>query len=935
MIAFKSAQMTSVAMLLIMTLTQSLRAHGQLSESNSKHYSDDDDDDDDNDYYAYDYLAVDDSPRFCNVTASRLLPGDCTWPCTNSSTCPEGSVLDSFEDCELEPWQKALQARSFNVSDSDEGNSSASTEDDSVFDPASLQACRAVCAEDFVEPQCCSGFFGASCLWCPRNEGQVCSGHGQCNDGLEGDGACQCFKNFTGILCEVCTNKEMYGQNCTEECRCVNGYCDNGPTGSGNCTFCFPGFQGSVCDQDIITCHNLTCANNSQCEEVNGQSKCVCDPGFKGGDPSNGIACTPINHCEEEGHGSKVCGHGMQCVFTGPGTYECQCQEGYEQYGVRCHAINPCLKDNGGCDLETTTCFHTGPNTSQCDCLAFYESYVPGEGCTLVDVCPIANCHANANCTTIGPNEHRCSCLPGYVGDGEKNCFGNIVQRLSELNRQHPTLRGQLSMSLGLIDRLYRTAMEQHGPFTIFIPNNRAYRRARKDFKYADMLKQPRRTRQLLRQHILLGKLTLEDLQGYDNYYTLQGTIADLQVRVAKNVFKYKIRGFSNKVKVISRDFPASNGMIHIVNELLMNEPIIVGDKTKTAMQLIQQEGRFNRLQTLINSLGVDHVFDRDNITVFAPENGGLDNLPEGTLEYLTTDEEGKEKLRTLLENHIFAGRISVTDLVSMKRIHSVANYAFDVSITDVGRIQLMGKVNISQTDIPCRNAVYYHIDGPLIPDELADILPSRCDIVRNTTIKGRCTLCDGDLHCPLKSDKFDGEVAEACYFWGTMSGVVAEVPGCQPICVRTYTIPKCCPGFHGKDCRSCPGGHKNPCNGHGECMDERFGTGFCLCDRNFRGEKCELCMDRKNFGPNCTDRKFFFHIYIFSVYLKAHFSLCKHNSSTEPLRSGHDFTWDNVIPPFGQIAKMISLYAGSLCKYVTLHHEMSRMSPRAVLPKA
>ena len=47
-----------------------------------------------------------------------------------------------------------------------------------------------------------------------------------------------------------------------------------------------------------------------------------------------------------------------------------------------------------------------------------------------------------------------------------------------------------------------------------------------------------------------------------------------------KDVFKYRVRGYSSKAKVIARDFPASNGMIHVVNELLINEPSIVGNKS-------------------------------------------------------------------------------------------------------------------------------------------------------------------------------------------------------------------------------------------------------------------------------------------------------------------------------------------------------------------
>ena len=57
------------------------------------------------------------------------------------------------------------------------------------------------------------------------------------------------------------------------------------------------------------------------------------------------------------------------------------------------------------------------------------------------------------------------------------------------------------------------------------------------------MLRQPARSQQVMRQHILLGKLTLEDLQGFDHFYTLQGNIADLQVRVVSRPFPGGRRG--------------------------------------------------------------------------------------------------------------------------------------------------------------------------------------------------------------------------------------------------------------------------------------------------------------------------------------------------------------------------------------------------------
>ncbi|KAL8622047.1 hypothetical protein ACOMHN_056532 [Nucella lapillus] len=786
---------------------------------------------------------VEDSVGFCNEKASEELLTECTWPCSNVSSCPEGAEFVSLQDCEVPAWKKALCERSLNVTSEDEGdggNGTLSSEEDLEGAENALDgiqnatACRSVCSKTIAVPKCCAGYFGSQCLECPRSafgQEDVCSGHGDCNDGIEGDGICHCHDNFTGVACQLCRHSKTFGPNCTEECLCVNGDCNNGPTGDGTCRLCFAGYEGPLCDQEIITCDDLTCAAHSRCEEVLGEAQCVCDPGYEG-QPNNVTACTPVNICEK--NASRVCGERL-CVNTGPGRFRCRCPDGHRDDGVTCHPINPCNDDDGGCDVETTVCVHTGANTSACDCLAYYENYVEGEGCSLLDVCPTARCHDHANCSTIGPNEYRCTCLPGYIGDGKTNCFGNILDRLEEVNRDHPYLRNQLSMAIALLDRIYHQALTQRGPFTIFVPNNRAFRKARRDFAFGEMLRMPLKSQEMIRQHMLAGSRTMEDLQNYDYYYTLQGNTAELQVKVAKGVFKYKVRGYAAKAKVIARDLPAFNGMIHIVNELLINDPQIESNTTKTAMDLIRQEGRFNRLQTLISSLGLESAFMQDNITVFAPENGGLDSLPEGTVDYLTTDEDGKAKLRTLLENHIFPGRIPVTDLISVNRIRSVANYSFQVDVGDRGRVQLLkGKVNVSQADIACKNAVYYHVDGPLIPDQLADILPSRCDIVKNT--------------------KIQGEVSEGCKYWGKMQGKWTELLGCKPMCLRTYRIPKCCPGFYGQDCRPCPGGHKNPCGGHGTCSDEMFGSGICKCDRNFRGERCDTCLSRSKYGPNCTE---------------------------------------------------------------------------------
>ena len=52
------------------------------------------------------------------------------------------------------------------------------------------------------------------------------------------------------------------------------------------------------------------------------------------------------------------------------------------------------------------------------------------------------------------------------------------------------------------------------------------------------------------------------------------------------------------------------------------------------------------------------------------------------------------------------------------------------------GQIQLNGNVNISQTDIPFHDGLYYHIESVLAPPEMGGILPHRCDLKTSRVVR-------------------------------------------------------------------------------------------------------------------------------------------------------------------------------------------------------
>ena len=53
-----------------------------------------------------------------------------------------------------------------------------------------------------------------------------------------------------------------------------------------------------------------------------------------------------------------------------------------------------------------------------------------------------------------------------------------------------------------------------------------------------------------------------------------------------------------------------------------------------------------------------------------------------------------------------------------------------------------------------------------------------------------------------------------------------------------------------------CPGGVDHPCSGQGECLDGWSGTGECMCNGNFTGSQCEICLPGKT-GQFCNESKY------------------------------------------------------------------------------
>ena len=105
------------------------------------------------------------------------------------------------------------------------------------------------------------------------------------------------------------------------------------------------------------------------------------------------------------------------------------------------------------------------------------------------------------------------------------------------------------------------SALQQPGPFTVFAPTDAAFKKVPKKTLNA-LLRNKAKLKAVLLYHVVSGKVTAADVVKLKTAKTLNGK--SVRIRVSgSNVFV-------DKAKVTKTDVMASNGVIHVVNRVLI-----------------------------------------------------------------------------------------------------------------------------------------------------------------------------------------------------------------------------------------------------------------------------------------------------------------------------------------------------------------------------
>ena len=99
------------------------------------------------------------------------------------------------------------------------------------------------------------------------------------------------------------------------------------------------------------------------------------------------------------------------------------------------------------------------------------------------------------------------------------------------------------------------------GPFTVFAPTDKAFAKVPKKTLNA-LLKDKAKLRAVLLYHVAAGKLTANKVVKRSSIKTVNGARVDVRVR-GSNVFL-------DKARVTTPNIAASNGVIHVINRVLI-----------------------------------------------------------------------------------------------------------------------------------------------------------------------------------------------------------------------------------------------------------------------------------------------------------------------------------------------------------------------------
>ena len=250
-------------------------------------------------------------------------------------------------------------------------------------------------------------------------------------------------------------------------------------------------------------------------------------------------------------------------------------------------------------------------------------------------------------------------------------------------------------------------ALQGDGPFTVFAPTDDAFA-ALPEGALDDLLADTDALSSVLLYHVVDGAVMAADVVGLDGQEvdTLSGDKVLITVD-GENVMV-------NKSNVIITDIEGSNGVIHVIDAVLMPPVDETGMMDKTIVDIAVEDDNFSTLVAALTEAGLVEALQGDGpFTVFAPTNDAFAALPEGALDALLADTEA---LSNVLLYHVVSGAVKAADVVALdgQEVETLSGDSIIVKLD--GEDVMINDAMVVITDIEASNGIIHVVDAVILP---------------------------------------------------------------------------------------------------------------------------------------------------------------------------------------------------------------------------
>nr|MBS0036583.1 fasciclin domain-containing protein [Saprospiraceae bacterium] len=274
--------------------------------------------------------------------------------------------------------------------------------------------------------------------------------------------------------------------------------------------------------------------------------------------------------------------------------------------------------------------------------------------------------------------------------------YGQTVMDVISTSPDHTTLTEALEAS-GL-----DATLQGEGPFTVFAPTDEAFDQIDSSL-LADLLAEPEGLlTDILLYHVVGDSLVSSDLTDSMTIETLNGNT--VLVTIDSNGI------FINHAQVTLADLEADNGVVHVIDVVLMPPPAPV----VTVADIISGSVDHTTLtDALIAADLLDTLADEEaEYTVFAPTDDAFDAIDSVVLADLFADPEGQ--LTEILLYHVAGMELFSSDLTDSMTIETLNGHTVLVTIDSNGIF--INDAQVTLADLEADNGVVHVIDVVLMP---------------------------------------------------------------------------------------------------------------------------------------------------------------------------------------------------------------------------